>query len=240
MGIGGGGESSSKTWKETITRTVELGYLQTLQAIDLRESSSSNQNSTDSGMFSSSTETGTTISSGETVKRTWWKTKQDRQRFAIGIRDIGVYAYTYAETSESVSLPYISPKPIEKIGLVVDEVIPYAFYSDPEHKGTENDWIKYYISTDNATSWHRISPQDHRDTLSENGVDFVPKIININSDVAKEDRTNPRAFIDAGINIYEVRLRIVLSRPNDIRNAEQYSPTLRSYSILIYPSGGLR
>jgi len=240
MGMGGGGGSSSKTWQETRTRTVELGYLQTLQAIDLERSSTNTQSSDESGMFSSSSQTGTTTSGGEVVKRTWWKTRYDRQRLAIGIRDIGVYTYTHVETSESVSFPYVSPKPVEKIGLVVDESVPHAFYASSPHIGTENDWIKYFISVDDATSWHRISPQSHKDTSSKDGVNSVPKIININSQVAKEDRTNPLAYIDINNNIYEVRFRVVLSRPKDIPRAAQYTPVLRNYALLIYPVGGLQ
>lgn len=232
--------TQAKTWEETRTRVVELDYLQTLQAIDLTRGSSTTQAGAKSGIMRSGSHQHDTLTSGETVKRTWWKTKFDRLRAAIGIRDIGVFTYTYEKTSEIVSQPYFSPRQIEKIALVVDEIIPNAFYQGDKYKGTENDWIQYFISTDNGSSWTRISPQHHKDTLSKDGVNLVPKIININSGVPIELRENFLAHIDTGFPVHEVRFRALLSRPVDTQKAEQFSPVLKSYSLLLHPKGGLR
>jgi hypothetical protein len=190
------------------------------------------------GLFGKSKSTQTTTSP-QSISRQWTKLKDDRGRFAIGIRDINIYSYQFAEISEIVSKPFSSPAPISKLALTVDEQIPTIFYSDPSRAGTENDWIKYYISIDNGTSWVRISPMHHRTTATEDGTGIVPEIININSDVPVESRDNPSAYIDTAEAVYDVRFKAVLSRPTDISGAESYTPVLSRYALQIYPLGGL-
>jgi len=186
--------------------------------------------------FGSSKKTETSVGP-QTITKQWRVTKDDRSRFAIGIRDINLYSYKFAEVSEMVSIPYFSPKAISKIALTVDEQVPKIFYSNMP--GTENDWIKYYISVDDGASWRRISPMHHKDTLSEDGVNNIPEIININSDIKKEDRDNFLAYVDTDEPIYQVRFKAVLSRPSQISNAESYTPVLSKYALQIYPMGGL-
>lgn len=175
----------------------------------------------------------------ERMSRQWTETMYDKSRFAIGIRDIGLYSYTFAEKSELVSKSYISPKPVYKLNLGVDEYIPKVFYESSSTIDTKNDWIKYYISVDDATTWYRISPIHHNDTMSEDGVNRVPEVININSDISLEDRENPLAYIDTPEPVYEVRFKAVLSRPEDIDDAENYTPVLSRYGLKIFPFGGL-
>lgn len=189
------------------------------------------------GWFESTTTTATSRGP-ETLSKQWTVTKNDKARFAIGIRDINMYSYVFAATSEVVSKPYVSPTPISKLALQVEEQIPNVFYSG-SNAGTDNDWIKYYISVNNGTSWNRISPTHHRSTISEDGVNPVPEIININSDVTGADRENPLAYVDIGTAVYTVRFKAVLSRPTDIQNAESFTPVLSKYALQIYPVGGL-
>lgn len=189
------------------------------------------------GLFSSKSSTSTTVGP-QSISRQWTVTKNDKARFAIGIRDIDLFSYQFAGMSEIVSQPYIIPKPVSKIALTVDEQIPKIFYSE-DRSGTENDWIKYYVSVDDGVSWSRISPEQHKYTVSEDGVNFVPQIINVNSGVSTNDRKNPLAYIDTDTPVYAVRFRAVLSRPTDITDAESYTPVLSSYSLQIYPLGGL-
>lgn len=189
------------------------------------------------GLFSSKTTTSTTAGP-QTISRQWTVTKNDKARFVIGIRDIDIFSYIFSERSEIVSKPYVIPKPISKISLTVDEQIPKIFYSG-SHSGTENDWIKYYVSVDDGVSWTRISPMQHRYTVAEDGLNFVPQIINVNSGITSEDRDNPLAYIDTSAPVYAVRFRAVLSRPVDITDAESYTPVLSSYSLQVYPLGGL-
>ena len=190
------------------------------------------------GLFGSSKKTETTVGP-QTIKRQWKVEKNDRARFAIGIRDINLYSYRFAETSEIISKAYVSPKPISKVTLAVDEQIPKLFYTSSGLTGTENDWIKYYVSVDNGASWYRISPLHHRRTVSENSANNVPEIINVNSDVEVADRDNPLAYIDVGVPVYEVRFKAFLSRPSTIPQAESYTPVLSKYALQIYPVGGL-
>jgi hypothetical protein len=188
--------------------------------------------------FSGTTKTQTTVSAAK-ISRQWTSLKDDRSRFAIGIRDINIFSYKFAEVSELVSTLFSSPKPISKIALQVDETIPKIFYEDPSRINTENDWIKYYISVDNGTSWNRISPMSHRTTFTEDGKNTVPEIININSDIPVAERKNPLAYIDLVESVYSVRFKAALSRPTDIEDAESYTPVLSKYALQIYPMGGL-
>ena len=183
-------------------------------------------------------ETTTQSVSPQSITRQWTKTKNDRSRFALGIRDINIYSYTFAQVSEIVSKPYLSPSPISKVALQVDEQVPTAFYEGSDSV-SENDWIKYYISVDNGTSWNRISPTSHKSTMSEDGINYLPEVININSDVTGAERKNPLAYVDTGAPVSSIRFKAVLSRPTNISNAESYTPVLSKYSLQIYPVGGL-
>jgi hypothetical protein len=188
--------------------------------------------------FKGSKNTETTVSP-QTISRQWTKIKDDKARFAIGIRDINIYSYTFAEMSEIVSKSYTIPAPISKVSLTVDEQIPKIFYSDSSRSSTRNDWIKYYVSVDNGTSWHRISPISHMSTMSEDGKNQVPEIISFNSDVPAAERDNPLAYVDSAEASYQIRFKAVLSRPTDITAAESYTPVLSRYALQIYPLGGL-
>jgi hypothetical protein len=190
------------------------------------------------GLFGSSKKTETSVSPQRMTKQ-WTKIKNDKARFAIGVRDINLYSYRFSEVSEVVSKPFLSPSPIGKVSLSVEEQVPGVFYKGSGSEGTENNWIKYYISVDNGTSWKRISPIHHRATISEDGVNLVPEIINFNSEVVGAERKNPLAYVDTGSPIYEIRFKAVLTRPTTISDAESYTPVLKKYALQIYPLGGL-
>ena len=189
-------------------------------------------------LFGSSKKTETSVGA-QTISRQWTKSKYDKTRFALGIRDINIYSYKFADTSELVSKPYNSPKPISKVALKVEEQIPKIFYDSDEFLSTGNDWIQYYISADEGASWRRISPMHHRSTNSGIGGYSVPEILNINSEIPEGERENPLAYIDTGVPVYSVRFKAVLSRPTDIIDAESYTPVLAKYALQIYPLGGL-
>lgn len=181
----------------------------------------------------------TTTKSDERIVKQWTETKYDKARFSIGIRDIGIYSYEFSEISEVVSQPFTSPKPVSKLSLTVDEYIPKVFYTTAGNEGTENDWIKYYVSVDDATSWVRISPTNHTATLSDDGINNIPEVINVNSDISSEERDNPLSYIDTPEPVYKVRVKAVLSRPSNITDSESYTPVLSNYALKIYPQGGL-
>ncbi len=226
-----------------VKRTIEIPYLDGLvngfDVLSLEPGADDIDNrSWDFWPLGSSKHIETTIGP-EGISRQWTNTKNDKARFAIGIRDINIYSYEFAEISEIISKPYISPKAISKLALQVDEQIPKDFYMSGDLLGTENDWIKYYISADNGVSWYRISPTHHKATLSEDGVNNVPEIINVNTDVSVDDRGNPLAYVDTDNPVYSVRFKAVLSRPTSINNAESFTPVLSKYALQIYPFGGL-
>ena len=236
--------TSTSVDKRTEIRTVELPYLEGLiNGFDILSLGSA-ENGVDErawtnipfGIWGGSKEVTTQVNP-ETVTRQWRETKLDKSRFAIGIRDIGMYSYEFAETSEVVSQPYHSPKPIAKVSVSVDEFVPKQFYLNAP--GTENHWIKYYISVDDGTSWARISPTNHNRTVDETSPYDVPQIININSDISLEARENPRAYIDTPAPVYQVRFKAVLIRPEDLADSASYTPTLSKYALKLYPFGGL-
>jgi hypothetical protein len=136
-----------------------------------------------------------------------------------------------------VSQPYHSPKPISKVSVSVDEYIPKSFYLNAP--GTENSWIKYYISVDDGTSWNRISPTNHNRTPDDETIYDLPQIININSDISAEERENPLAYLDTAEPVYQVRFKAVLSRPGDLADSSSFTPLLSKYALKIYPFGGL-
>lgn len=188
-------------------------------------------------LFSSSQQTSSSVGP-QTITKQWTVTNTDVSRFSIGIRDINIYSYTFSEKSEFISKPYISPAPLYKVSVDVNEQIPKIF-SSTGNAAEQNSWIKYYISVDDGVAWYQISPLTHRDTPSLDGINLVPQIININSDVSKEDRSNPLAYIDVDHPVYSVRFKAVLSRPTNIQDAQSYTPTLSSYALQLYPIGGL-
>ena len=187
-------------------------------------------------LFGSSTKT--SVSAGpQTMTKQWKVTQYDKTRFAIGIRDIEMYAYQFATQSMLTSLPFVSPKPVEAVSLNVTETIPSAFLSS-SFQGDRYSWIKYFISVDNGTTWSQINPMSHGDYVLPDG-SLVPQVINVNSSVAVSDRVNPLAYIDTPSPAYTVRFRAVLTRPTTLENANSYTPSLSNYSLQIYPVGGL-
>jgi len=237
--------TSTSVDKHTEVRTIELPYLEGIVngfdvlTLDPGEAGTDNRAWSNVPFIWSGTKKVSSVASPERITKQWTETKYDKARFAIGIRDIGIYSYSFAETSEVVSQPFNSPKPISKLSLTVDEYIPKIFYTSAGNDGTENDWIKYYISVNNAASWTRISPTNHTETLSAGGIYPLPEVININSDISVDERDNPLAYIDTTEPVYQARFKAVLTRPTNIADSESYSPLLSSYALKIYPHGGL-
>ena len=170
---------------------------------------------------------------GWKAEKTWFQPQFDLARYAVGIREILVGRYLYAETSEYVSKPLYSPKEISKVLLIADDIIPSTF---PPGR----DYIKYYIQPDipNYDQWHRINPQGRAPSFDDSG-ETVPKIINFN---VKSPDAN--VFDNKYIFTEEppkgIRVKIVISRPiSDDPNIIGATPLVKSYRLLIYPKGGL-
>jgi hypothetical protein len=156
-------------------------------------------------------------------------------RWALGIRDINIYSYAFAEKSEVVSKEHIIGEPIKRVTLTVNEEIPKVFL-DKGGWQNRNEWIKYYISVD-GTTWHRISPQGHSETLDPTTGELVPEIYIINSELGPADR-NPRAgYIDTKGEPVSIRFKAVLSRPTNMEDARAFTPVLRGYALKVQTGG---
>jgi len=231
-----------------MTRLVRLSYLQTIAVLDdsvglgriAGETQGSQASSSASdpgspgflgiGAEGPSSSSSVFSDSGWAISRTWLETWWDRIRWAIGIREIGIYHYRYAQSSELVSVPFTSPLPIEKVTLRVNENIPPSY-------SAEQRWIQYYISVDNGGTWLRINPLDHPSLFTEGFGRPTPRIINFNADFAAED-DDENKYIRTAEPPYSVRLRSIFLRPVG-EQFEGTTPILKSYKMLVYPKGGL-
>ncbi len=153
--------------------------------------------------------------------RYWIETYYDLLSYQIGIRDISAFANLYAEKSEFVSTKYISPKPLEKVSLEVDHVLP---------SGSSTD-IRYYISINNGEVWHQINPLDTYSRYDAAGQP-VPRIITFN---LPGDPPVENKYITTENPVHTVMLKVTMesSDPN-------VTPVLKNYRLLMYPKSGLR
>ena len=241
--------SSQQTYVTEVTRLVRLSYLQTVAITDDNAalgnlagvSSGRNTSSFASdpgspgflgiGSEAPSSSSSTFSDSGWSISRTWMETVWDRIRWGIGIKEIGLYSYKYSETSEIVSIPYLSPTNISKVSLKVDELIPASFPNSQR-------WIQYFVSGDNGQTWYQINPLEKPSLFDGDNSRPVARILNFNPDFLKED-DDENKYIRTTQPVNTVRLRVVLVRPGGNDNA-LLSPILKSYRLMIYPVGGLQ
>ena len=153
----------------------------------------------------------------------------DGWRYYIGIRSIGINNYRFAQKSEIITKPLKTSGPIKEITLYANEVIPDVFLQELKKA---NDWVRYYISIDDV-HWHRISPMHHQAIAGRD--DFPPKIYKVNSNEVLEDKAkNPyRGYLYTDSSVTSIRVKIVLSRPADIENADSYTPILEDYALRV-------
>lgn len=138
------------------------------------------------------------------------------KRFLIGLRDVNVSSYRFAQTSEYISLCYDTEDEIKSIELDAVQQIP-------EELG-DGDWITYQISVDEGKNWHRISPR-----WTTDGNAIIKYLIN--ESVPEEGRYANYGYIDTNEPIRCVRLRIFLQRPISITNADYYTPLVKEYKL---------
>lgn len=223
------------------TKLVRLSYLQTIAALDNQSTlnsiagatQGSNQsfNSTDPGspgFLGIGGEGASNVSSsfndtGWSISRTWLETWWDKIRWAIGLKEIGIYSFSYAESSEIVSVPFKSPNNIKKVSLKVDEQIPNNYPSNSR-------WIHYFITIDNGNSWHAINPLDKPTAYSDGLGNVVPRILTFTDTV--NDNNNSK-YINTNKPVKEIRFRAVLLKPigEEFKNT---TPILKSYRLMIY------
>lgn len=174
--------------------------------------------------------TKTTVSSsynttGYKIKSQWAQPYFDRIRYSIGIKELTVAKYVFATSSEFVSVPFLSPKEIIKVNLLVDEFIPPIF-------DTNLTWIKYYVKPEGSDAWVEINPTNSPTRFNSDG-DIIPKIVNFNipkpTSVASETKYN---YTSEPIN--KMRFKAVFSRPTGGDN-DSNTPLLRSYKLVMTP-----
>lgn len=159
------------------------------------------------------------------VRDTGWQatsqelvTRFDRARYVIGLRELGIYRYEYAERGELRSVNFRTPKPISQIALEADVVIP------------EGTAIAFYVSVDDGKSWNPIRALG-------SAASPVPQIYHVNSLVSPEQRLGNVGYIDLDGNpTTQCRLRAVLTRGE----SAVVSPVLKGYRLLLNVDGGLR
>lgn len=149
----------------------------------------------------------------------------DKIRYTIGIRELVVAHYTFAETSEFISKPFASPKEIIKVHLTVDEYVPPQF-------DVNVAWIKYFVKPDSSDTWIPINAINAPTRFDTNG-EIIPKIVNFNipkpSIVATENKFN---FTDTPVK--QFRVRAIISRPVGT-DFSSMTPLLKSYRLVMTP-----
>jgi hypothetical protein len=151
-------------------------------------------------------------------------------RYAIGIRDLNIMSYQFAEKSELVSTKYEAKKPIKEVMLYVNEKIPESFLTDLTKA---NDWIQYFISIDDV-NWQRITPVHQNPTTKG---DVAPKIFAINATNVDLEKSFQlfKGYLTSEHPVTGIRFKAIFQRPKD---ADSFTPILEDYSLrLVFEDG---
>lgn len=236
------GKKSKKAVYNTTTvetKVIKLSYLQTLaisnNLSDISEletdpdtanlGTKTNNSLTNLGLTKKKKKTNVSSSTtGLKVKDTWLQPEFNRIRYAIGVKEFSVSKYEFAEESEIISVPYLSPKEIIKAHLVTDEYIPPQFDKNIA-------WVKYYIKVEGTDNWININPLN-APTRFDGQSDIIPKIINFNIPQPTGVDVNEEKFQYTDEDVKKIRVRIVLSRPTD---DDSNTPLVKSYRLVLTP-----
>lgn len=184
-------------------------------------------------LFGSRTTYQTTVSTKEagwTLVKTWSQPQFDVIRYAIGIKEVGVTQFQYAQVSEMTSKVWNSPKEIIKVRLIVDQFIPPEF--------PQGTYIEYYIKPDDSSDkWLRINPIDLPTVYSEdNPTKPVPRIISFNGERPVTSALE-ESYMSTETPIKGMRIKVIIKRPEN--SDSTLTPILRSYRLIMTPRGGL-
>lgn len=138
------------------------------------------------------------------------------KRYVIGMRDVNISSYRFASESVYISKSFASSDDIQEISLDVSTIIPKEF--------GEGEWVRYFITIDEGRHWKEISPRG----TSKSGAKVMYVI---NGNVPIEGRFENYGYIDTLEPVKNVRLKIVLSRPTEIKDADYYTPIVKDYKI---------
>lgn len=168
--------------------------------------------------------------SGWTIKDSWMETKWDKARYMVGIRDLRAFAYEFDATSECVSVPFTTPKPITKITLFTDEAVPEEFSEEP----ILQPWILYWVSLDDGATWIPICPTA-AGVINKLQGSTIPATINVNSGIPEDAQDPTQAYVDHD-NPRAIRLKWRIVRPG---NYTDQTPVLKGYKLKLFMENGL-
>jgi len=138
------------------------------------------------------------------------------QRWAIGIRDCSVEQVQYNETSYIVTKPFRVNGIIDRVALEADIFIPSNF-------GTDEIWVKFYISPDDGLTWVPIS-------RVQDDIFGIKEVISFNDPLPEEFREDGVDYRTVKNTVNSLRLKIEMSRPADKVSS---SPIVRSYKLKV-------
>lgn len=139
------------------------------------------------------------------------------KRWMIGLRDISMSCYQFADVSQYISKPFYSDAPIEEIQLD-------ANYSFPEFFGDKTEYVEFWISIDDGQYWHRIHRKNEH--IKDTKIKYM-----INADVPEEARLPDVGYLESLHDVYEVRVKIMLTRSNNAYDYNFYSPMVHDYEL---------
>jgi hypothetical protein len=148
----------------------------------------------------------------------------DAYRYLIGIREITVTSVTFEDTSEYVSIPFTTEDVITSVALTANEYTP----------GGDPDVIRYFISVDGGTSWHRIYPAQR----SYQGV-YKYYINNDNIENLLQSNNDKRRAQNLSImgNPKSVQLKIEMDKVRDAGNVNYATPIVYDYKLKVTTGG---
>lgn len=142
--------------------------------------------------------------------------KFEGERWCIGIRDIMLQSNTYHQTGSIVSKPF-------KVSGVIDRVALDAEIEIPDGYDNTIDWVKFYVSPDNGSTWHQIS------RIQDDNLD-IPEIIAFNDPTPIQFREAGVGYRDIESDVDSIRVKIEMSRPSEM---EYTTPVVKSYRLRV-------
>lgn len=139
-------------------------------------------------------------------------------RFMIGIRDVQLANYQFSTISQYVSVPFVSANPMKEVALDAQMEIPEGF--------SEGDWVQFFISIDQGRNWY---PIDLKDVHKEN----TKTRYLFNSKTPKEGRLDEVGYIESATDIFEIQVKIELSRPVETEDDAYYTPVVYGYELQV-------
>lgn len=138
------------------------------------------------------------------------------KRWVIGIRDISINTNKYDTKGFLVSKRFNIPGIVDRVALEADVIIPNDWDSSV-------NWIKFYISPDDGSTWYQISRiQD--DYLN------IPEVIAFNDPTPPDLQEPGVGYYSVKGTVKSIRLKVEITRPE---NSENTTPILRSYKLKV-------